>query len=365
METTLVLKIFGAIILFFVTFLFTLLPYKLKQMRADKLKIISCFCGGLFLGLSFLHLIPDTLRGFFGSEILLKLQSKYPFGELVIILGMILVLSAEKFASLIQINHQEKKTKCDGSESCCQEECAVQGVPNEKTPLFKQLRKPYVEDQTVEAVPSNEKAQEAGTTGEADKMDSDDDSSISIEDKKTVLFTQSNQYRKLSTTSNTSMGNKIQLLKIRTICLVIALMIHSLFEGLTVGLQPNATGVCVLVALLLFHKSLVGFSLGIALVNDKSDLRSFQKKAALFSIASPIGAIIGIIIFSVKSSFVSDEVVVVLTGLSTGTFIYVTFFEILGKCLEGDKMEDMIGFVYFVLGFGLFAGITAVPQMQV
>ena len=56
-------------------------------------------------------------------------------------------------------------------------------------------------------------------------------------------------------------------------------MIHSLFEGLTVGLQPNATGVCVLIALLLFHRSLVGFSLGIALVNDKSDLRSFQQKA--------------------------------------------------------------------------------------
>ena len=89
----------------------------------------------------------------------------------------------------------------------------------------------------------------------------------------------SNRKRTLSTASTVSQKKKVRLMKIRTICLVIALMVHSLFEGLTVGLQTKKTGVCILVALLAFHKCLVGFSLGIALVNDKSDFRSFQKKA--------------------------------------------------------------------------------------
>jgi len=54
-----------------------------------------------------------------------------------------------------------------------------------------------------------------------------------------------------------------------------------------------------------------------------------------------------------------------LTALSTGTFLYVTFFEILGKCLQGGEMEDVFAFVCFIVGFGVFAGITAIPQMQV
>ena len=82
----------------------------------------------LFLGLSFLHLIPDTLHGIHDNESLMKIQKKYPFGELVIILGMILVLATEKFAGIIQINRKTTKVKCDGSENCCQEECAVQGL---------------------------------------------------------------------------------------------------------------------------------------------------------------------------------------------------------------------------------------------
>ncbi|XP_066912850.1 zinc transporter ZIP3-like isoform X2 [Clytia hemisphaerica] len=363
MDWTLFSKIIGAILLFVFTFLFTILPYKLKKIRQNKLKSISCFCGGLFLGLSFLHLIPETLHGIHDNESLMKIQKVYPFGELVVILGMILVLATEKFAGMIQINRKTTKVKCDASENCCQEECTIQGLEDRKTPLFKKLEKPYVER---EVTPSESSSSEQGEI-EQDTKEKIEEEHLSSNEKD-VIFSHNGQngngHRVSLTASTIESKNELRLLKIRTICLVIALMVHSLFEGLTVGLHDNASNVWILLALLMFHKSLVGFSLGIALVNDKSDLRSFQKKAGLFAIASPIGAIIGVIIFSAKSSFIGDEVVIILTGLSTGTFVYVTFFEILGKCLEGDKMEDMIGFGCFLLGFGMFAGITAVPQFQ-
>ena len=57
--------------------------------------------------------------------------------------------------------------------------------------------------------------------------------------------------------------------KLRTFCLIIALMIHSLFEGLTVGLQDTEMGLVELVAILSFHKGLIGFSLGINILNSK------------------------------------------------------------------------------------------------
>lgn len=60
--------------------------------------------------------------------------------------------------------------------------------------------------------------------------------------------------------------------KLRTFCLIIALMIHSLFEGLTVGLQDTEIGLVELVAILAFHKGLIGFSLGINILNSKQKI---------------------------------------------------------------------------------------------
>ena len=89
---------------------------------------LLCFSIKLFLGLSFLHLLPDTLREFKTCKTLAQLQGKYPLGELIICLGMIFVLSAEKFASIFQVKRQIQRNKCDGGENCCKEQCPVQGL---------------------------------------------------------------------------------------------------------------------------------------------------------------------------------------------------------------------------------------------
>lgn len=40
-------KIFGAVILLALTFISTLLPYKLKNVSKIKLRAVKCFCGGV------------------------------------------------------------------------------------------------------------------------------------------------------------------------------------------------------------------------------------------------------------------------------------------------------------------------------
>ena len=146
----------------------------------------------------------------------------------------------------------------------------------EKTPLFSKLGQSYVEERKIE-----EDTTKHNLIATEEKIDPSSDDSLAFDDNKegSEGSSASNKYRRVSTSSTTSQKNKVRLMRIRTVCLVIALMVHSLFEGLTVGLQLNTMGVVVLVALLTFHKCLVGFSLGIALVFDKSSLRSFQKKA--------------------------------------------------------------------------------------
>lgn len=144
---------------------------------------------------------------------------------------------------------------------------------DEETPLLKSTEKSYYVKKSISSLSSEssgeQKKQESAAifSKKTDFSESIDDSSIDFKDGNNGSYSASRP------------SKKIRLKRIRTICLVIALMIHSLFEGLTVGLQQNTIGVIILVALLSFHKCIVGFSLGIALVNDKSDLKSYMKKA--------------------------------------------------------------------------------------
>jgi len=148
--------------------------------------------------------------------------------------------------------------------------------------LFSKLEKSYVEEKKIEEeITKQDQGNEIDIECKSDSFDNSAAIDGDSDDFKESSKGRPNnvKYRKLSSVSTVSQKKKVKLMRIRTVCLVIALMIHSLFEGLTVGLQLNTMGVVVLVALLTFHKCLVGFSLGIALVNDQSNLRSFQKKA--------------------------------------------------------------------------------------
>lgn len=101
-----------------------------------------------------------------------------------------------------------------------------------------------------------------------------------------IQGSKSNIKKELS--SSLQMGNEVRSKIIKTICLVIALMIHSLFEGLTVGLQKSPYGLIALVGVLTFHKSIIGFSLGMAIVNTNRGLQFHLKQAVCDSLFSVI-----------------------------------------------------------------------------
>lgn len=65
-----------------------------------------------------------------------------------------------------------------------------------------------------------------------------------------------------------------------------------------------------------------------------------------------------------KFHLLSEEATAFLTAAATGTFIYITFFEILAKDLNGDTIYDFLNFLICLFGFGIFASITAVPALQ-
>ena len=105
--------------------------------------------------------------------------------------------------------------------------------------------------------------------------------------------------------------------------LMIALSVHSLFEGLALGLTKEEKDVVNIVIAILVHKGAAGCSLGIALTRSfPEDKKLCVQLVTVFSAATPIGVGIGMAIANA-----GDIYDVIFSSIAAGTFIYIACTE--------------------------------------
>lgn len=105
---------------------------------------------------------------------------------------------------------------------------------------------------------------------------------------------------------------------------MIALSVHSIFEGLAAGLQTDLQDLLNIVFAIVIHKSAAASSLGIALVkNFPNDFTLVRRLMFTFSIASPLGVILGMILQNA-----GDIYNIVFSSLAAGTFVYIACTEV-------------------------------------
>lgn len=85
-------------------------------------------------------------------------------------------------------------------------------------------------------------------------------------------------------------------------------------------------------------------------------LRDAAKVAVTVSAMIPVGIGIGLGIESAQG-LPSSAASVLLQGLAGGTFLFVTFFEILAKELE-EKSARLLKVLFLVLGYTVLAGMV-------
>ena len=73
----------------------------------------------------------------------------------------------------------------------------------------------------------------------------------------------------------------------------------------------------------------MAFSLGLNIAQSDLSAKSFLISNILFSVSSPIGVGIGIAVADLPPSLPQDICNGILQGIAGGTFLYVTFFEVL------------------------------------
>ncbi|CAG9565861.1 unnamed protein product [Danaus chrysippus] len=113
--------------------------------------------------------------------------------------------------------------------------------------------------------------------------------------------------------------------------LLCALFVHSLLEGLAIGLQETASQVLLLFAAVACHKYVVGFCLGAEIcASGVGRLCAHLAFITLFSGGSVAGIAIGAGVGSVGN--MNDSVVVpIMQALAAGTLLYVTVSEVLPR----------------------------------
>lgn len=145
---------------------------------------------------------------------------------------------------------------------------------------------------------------------------------------------------------------------LRLISLVLALSAHSVFEGLALGLQEEGGKLGGLFLGVAVHETLAAVALGVSMARAALTMRDAAKLGATVSAMIPLGVVVGISIASAQT-FAGNVVSVVLQGLAAGTFLFVTFFEILARELE-EKQDRLLKVLFLVLGYGALAGLILV-----
>nr|XP_002740188.1 PREDICTED: zinc transporter ZIP1-like [Saccoglossus kowalevskii] len=301
MDSLIWIKVVVLVGLLLVVMVFGLLPLKLATILKTKrlgsariLRLLSCFAGGVFLATCLLDLLPEVTSQFDAVFERMNVQMNFPITGLVVTIGFLLILAVEE---------------------------VVLGCK---------------ESQLISA---NENVYTLGITVDDSRGDSDDTDSL----RETKFVPEDTDFL-VAPTYNFSNS-------LRSMALLVALSLHSLFEGLAIGLRNESSGVLRLFTAVAIHKSILAFSLGLKLVQSNLSLRTVVLSCLFFAVTSPLGVSLGILCQSMASELTSAVITATLQAIATGTLFYITFLEVLANEINsnGDRFWKVVAVIVGVV----------------
>ncbi|XP_049904077.1 zinc transporter ZIP1 [Epinephelus moara] len=301
MDFLLQVKIGALIGLLLLTLLFGFIPARVKWFRDTNgtethrtvLSLISCFAGGVFLAACLLDIIPDYLSDINAALDSQKVESNFPLPEFIMAAGFFTVLILERLV----LNCRERA-----------------GSHEERAPLIQDNRNGHGHGHGHGTSPDLESSSHH----------------VHVDFQAHSPF--------------------------RSFMLFLSLSLHSVFEGLAIGLQSTDSKVLEICIAILVHKSIIVFSLSVKLVQSAVAPLWVAAYIGVFAVMSPIGIAIGISVMEAQLE-AGALVQAILEGLAAGTFIYITFLEILPHELNSPG-KQLLKVLFILLGFSIMASLT-------
>ncbi|XP_072032471.1 zinc transporter ZIP1-like [Amphiura filiformis] len=303
------------------------------------LELANLFAGGVFLATLLLHLMPEaseTLQGALEDK---GVDIHYPLSQLLVAAGFFLIAITEQLAFCF--HHTTSK------------ECTM-------------------------PAPDQDQSTHNYNTHEVHEDNIDENSHL-LSDEKTPVYSQNSTVEtsghfavsyENSCTHNAPvqphdthdhMVSTQKTLTIRSLLFFLALSLHSLFEGVAIGLQKSAADVLETLLAVAIHKGVIAFSFTLTMTQQAIIPRIILVYVIILAVISPAGIAIGLAVSEGNDGTASDLANGVLQSIAAGTFLFVVFFEILPRELHcHEKLEGALNLLCTMLGFGLMAGLQSI-----
>ena len=295
--------------------------------------MLSCLAAGVFIGVCLLDLFPEVQERIEQALKEARVDSTFPVAEFVVVIGFVLLLFVEQFVLTWKVGVMSN----DQLAPLISDWDSIGSS-------YGSIGPPYLPPEVPGRGFDSSEHLTSGITSSIEAYTRPEEEEL--EDP--------NNERAYSDPSSHSI--------VRSFVLVTALSLHSLFEGLAIGLQPTSDDTIQIFLALLLHKCILAFSLGINVVQSKLGTRAIVISSSIFSLASPFGCAIGIAIFDVWSNGTSAKATIgALQGLACGTFIYIIFFEILPHEFMKKQVrtypDRMLKVLFLIVGFTVIVGV--------
>jgi len=329
-----------------ITFLFGMLPLKLfsalrhnnndassRRWWKNVISFCSCFSGGVFIAACILDLLPDVEEKI--DEIRKEIKEaydfdvEYPLAHFIMCVGFFIILTIEQLVLHVQENW-------------------IQEMEESQSLLSGSNVTSYNSTEHQEHGREHHHHQHQHTHHQHPVI-----SGVSTE----VHHTHDGHGH-----NHTHMSHSMfQHSTLRSIMLLLALSFHSVFEGIAIGLQDSSANLLSIFIAVITHKAVMAFSLGLNIAQSELSLKSFVISNIIFSLASPIGVGIGIGMEDLPSSLPHDIANGILQGIAGGTFLYITFFEVLPHELNVPS-HRLWKVLFVMLGFSCICGLLFIAD---
>ncbi|XP_015919314.1 zinc transporter ZIP3 [Parasteatoda tepidariorum] len=301
------------------------------------ISLANCLSGGVFIATFFVGLMPEVRDMFVDVFQEYKISSEFPITEFVIFIGFLLALGIEQCV----LDYREKKGSSYSSVPDGHSEDGSKLDSAASTASY------ALKDACDTSILDYDSDNQDKTSVKVCGGNLDTDSILGSPEK----FQNNNSHRHSHGHGHShDIGQMIQGESgIRLGMLMVSLGVHSLFEGLALGLQTSVPTLVNLVIGVAVHELLVAFAMGVNCSRLRLPFPTAMKLALLFSASIPVGQILGLLIGHYQS-VTAVAVSAVLQGLAAGTFIHVTFLEVIPA--EFNESGPRLLKVFFLgLGF--------------
>lgn len=288
------------------------------------LTLLSCFAGGVFMGTCFLDIFPHINSNY------ARFRKNagwvdYPFPEFFVCCGFFLVYLLEELALKV-FTHQHPHSH------------GARG-----------LTRSDIEPNNLK-IHQNGKNQNKSITTHRNESENE----LTRPKKISVMTHEMVIDESIKYVS----GDTIEIGFLKSLTFTIAMSFHSILEGFALGVQDDNTGIMTLFISLLIHKCIEAFSVGLQVSKSNSKRLAMATLTILiYSMMTPLGSLLGVLITNLNiDELLKEGIIIVLESLAGGTFIYITFFEVLAQERANDH-SNLIQLNAIVIGFLVIAAL--------